>query len=269
MDVGVVVWWGLLVVIGVGNCVFLLRQWWLASYRRTAISSIRRNQLVLASVYTVVCAFRGFFPKADVQRFVLWDHFLSSIFLGRTLSTIAELCFVAQWALLLREVSVVISSRRAFWISAAIFPMIVIAECASWYAVITTNFMGNVVEESIWTLTFGLLFWAAASLAGRLPDSLSMLMRFAALSALLYLVFMMTVDVPGYYGRWVHDQAQMKTYFGFWDGIEDAAFSRKVTWRWEDWKYEVPWMTTYFSFAVWISQAAIRVPDLKKLTKKK
>jgi hypothetical protein len=33
-----------------------------------------------------------------------------------------------------------------------------------------------------------------------------------------------------------------------------------VSYRWEDWKSEIPWMTLYFSVAVWISIALVHVP---------
>ena len=33
-------------------------------------------------------------------------------------------------------------------------PLIVIAECFSWYAVLTRNFLGNAIENSIWAVTF-------------------------------------------------------------------------------------------------------------------
>ena len=65
---------------------------------------------------------------------------------GRSVATVAELCFVAQWALLLREVSQATGS--AFGLSVAPdVPLIVIAETCSWYSVLTTSNLGHVVEE--------------------------------------------------------------------------------------------------------------------------
>ena len=51
-----------------------------------------------------VRGFRSVFPaRRRVQRICLHDSWLSSVGVGRSLATIAELCFIAQWAILLRE----------------------------------------------------------------------------------------------------------------------------------------------------------------------
>ena len=39
----------------------------------------------------------------------------------------------------------------------AILPMIAIAEFSSWYAILTTNYLGHFVENSIWTVSALLL----------------------------------------------------------------------------------------------------------------
>ena len=65
----------------------------------------RRAQLVLSGVYTWVCAFRSFYPRVDLERTVLVDHWLSGIVLGRSAATLAEMCFTLQLTLLLLELS--------------------------------------------------------------------------------------------------------------------------------------------------------------------
>ncbi len=57
--------------------------------------------LVLCAAYVFGCAFRSFLPRADVQRICLFDHWTSSVAVGRSVATIAEVCFVAQWAIML------------------------------------------------------------------------------------------------------------------------------------------------------------------------
>ena len=37
-----------------------------------------------------------------------------------------------------------------------------------------------------------------------------------------------------------------------------------VTRRWEDWREEIPWMSLYFSAAVWLSIALVRAPPLAR-----
>ena len=38
-----------------------------------------------------------------------------------------------------------------------IVPLILVEECCSWYAVITTNYLGNAIENSLWAVTFTLI----------------------------------------------------------------------------------------------------------------
>merc|ERR1740123_529370 len=61
-------------------------------------------QKLYGLVFTVVCAFRGFFPRQDVEKYCLFDYkIISSVVLGRSLATIAEICLVWQFHLLLLE----------------------------------------------------------------------------------------------------------------------------------------------------------------------
>ena len=55
--------------------------------------------LLLCAAYVFGCAFRSFLPRADVQRICLFDTWLSSVMVGRTVATVAEVAFAAQWAL--------------------------------------------------------------------------------------------------------------------------------------------------------------------------
>ena len=47
----------------------------------------------------------------DVPRMCLFDSWFSSVIVGRSVATIAELCFVAQWSLLLWEIAQFSGSR--------------------------------------------------------------------------------------------------------------------------------------------------------------
>src|SRR5262249_47027727 len=57
--------------------------------------------LLLCAAYVFGCAFRSFLPRADVQRICLFDTWLSSVMIGRSVATVAEVCFAAQWAIAL------------------------------------------------------------------------------------------------------------------------------------------------------------------------
>ena len=59
--------------------------------------------LLLSAVYVLGCGFRSVLPMVDVPRICLHDTWISRIVVGRSIATVAELAFVAQWALLMRE----------------------------------------------------------------------------------------------------------------------------------------------------------------------
>jgi len=79
---------------------------------------------------------------------------------GRSVATIAELFFIAQSAILLHEAGKAANDKMLILTSQALMPLILIAEIYSWYAVLTTNYFGSVIEESLWTVA-GLLLIAS------------------------------------------------------------------------------------------------------------
>jgi hypothetical protein len=92
-----------------------------------------RIQILLSGGYVLGCAYRSAFPVYDLQRLCLVDSWLSSVFVGRSVATLAELC--------------------------------------SWYAVLTTSNGGHVLEESIWesevvwmSLYFSVAVWFSIGL---------------------------------------------------------------------------------------------------------
>src|SRR5260221_123407 len=117
----------------------------------------RRLQLLLSAVYVFGCAFRSAFPVYDVPRICLFNHWLSSVIVGRSVATVAELCFVGQWALMLNEISRAAKSALGTMVSLAVVPLIAVAEACSWYSVLTTSTLGHVAEEAFWGLSGALL----------------------------------------------------------------------------------------------------------------
>src|SRR5262249_30406958 len=149
----VAIWWGFLVAVSAVNIAL-----WLLLYRHFQTARQRNNlvrvelMVILCAVYVFGCAFRSVLPRADVQRICLFDMWLSSVFVGRSVATVAELCFAAQWAIILRLFAKFTMSDIVHNISYAVFCLKKITECFSWYAVITTNYLGNSIENSIWAL---------------------------------------------------------------------------------------------------------------------
>src|ERR671924_2111445 len=129
-------WWKLLSLAGVINLAawYATRELLEAGRERFAPAeyATRRALFWLAGVYVAGCAFRSFLPMIDVPRLCLHETAVSRIFVGRTVATVAELAFAAQWALLLREAGAVRAARAVLGLLAA-------AEALSWLAVLTTN----------------------------------------------------------------------------------------------------------------------------------
>ncbi|MDF1660711.1 MAG: hypothetical protein P1V97_03010, partial [Planctomycetota bacterium] len=101
--------------------------------------------LICAAIYTVVCAFRSFFPRVDLERTVLIDHPLSSIALGRSAATVAEMAFALQCAVFAASLS-----PEFRWIPFVLIPLIAIAQLCCWAGVLTLNHLWHAGEEILW-----------------------------------------------------------------------------------------------------------------------
>ncbi len=227
-----------------------------------------KNMIWFSSLYVFGCAYRSVFPKADVQRICLFDSWFSSVFLGRSVATFAEIAFVAQWAIILKYMGQYNDNKNVKIISQCILPLIIIAELFSWYAVITTNYFGNMIEESLWTVTYSLIAIALFLLHKHFKGALRHAIKIAIFCSIVYVSFMIFVDVAMYHERWVQDSLSQKVYFGFTHGIKDLNTRWIVTYDIKDWRHEIPWMSLYFSFAVLVSILLCYVPlnpeNLKK-----
>jgi hypothetical protein len=255
----VIIWWRALCALGVVN--MALWAWSAMSLERTRASrTVReqawwRRQLLLSAGFVFGCAFRSFLPRADVQRICLHDSWLSSVLVGRAVATVAELCFMTQMAMHLRRLAQRHESDVAFALSRLIVPMIAAAEMCSWYAVLTTNYLGNAFEESLWACSAALLLAGCAAVWRVCGAQTRKLLLIPFVAGPFYLLFMATVDVPMYVSRWRADAMAGRAYLSAARGLQDVAGRWIVTFQWQDWRTEVPWMTLYFSAAVWISIA--------------
>jgi hypothetical protein len=264
MAADVLSWWSVLCVVGAFNIAAWSTSALLLRRRQTALSAdiyaSRRVQLQLSAVYVFGCAFRSALPVFDVPRLCVVDSWLSSVIVGRSVATCAELCFVGQWAVLLREISRTTGSDFARKASLFLVPLIAMAETCSWYSVLTTSNIGHVAEESIWGLTAGLLVASLAVNGSRCSAARRPLLAAWCAVGVTYVLFMFVVDVPMYWSRWLADEAAGRHYLSIAQGVRDAAGHRVVSRRWADWKSEVAWMSLYFSVAVWLSIALIHAP---------
>ncbi|WP_213770589.1 hypothetical protein [Bradyrhizobium sp. dw_78] len=249
-------WWGLLTLVSGVN----IAGWFLlyGQLHEPEVGSLGRTSsiepmLLLCAAYVFGCAFRSLLPRADVQRICLFDTWLSSVVVGRSVATVAEVCFAAQWAIMLHQlgrISEADATLNAAWV---IVPLILIAECFSWYAVLTTNYLGNAIENSIWAVAFGVVGIGLCRLLPAFDGLVRVVLAVAITGIAFYLVFLMTVDVPMYLGRWrVTDGGTLLRPL---EGLRDVSTRWVVTHDLAEWKEEIAWMTLYFSAAVWASLA--------------
>lgn len=270
MSQEIYLWWTLLICV---SCVNLLAWSWAARALRQRqgvlprpVYASRRLQLLFSAGYVLGCAYRSALPVFDVQRICLVDSWFSSVIVGRSVATIAELCFVAQWALLQREISHTTGSKAGRGIAIAVVPLIAIAETFSWYSVLTTSNIGHVIEESLWGITAALLVANLLTNQQRLSPSVRPYLRVVCLFGVAYVFFMFSVDVPMYWERWVSDEGIGRQYLSLSQGVADASGRWIVSHDWSIWKTEVTWMTLYFSVAVWLSIAMVHAPIPKRHT---
>ncbi len=257
-------WWGLCAV----SAANLLAWAWAArNLRHRGEAGVRpgwpvaRLQLLLSAGYVLGCAYRSAFPVYDIPRQVLVDGWWSSVIVGRSVATVAELCFAAQWALLLRACADAAGDRPTRVAAAVLLPVIAAAELCSWHAVLTTSNLGHVLEESLWGLAaLGVVatLWRLVRHArGRArPVLLAWTTGGAAYAAYLF-----AVDVPMYLQRWLADESHGRRYLDLAQGLADASTRWVVSRHWDDWRGEALWMTLYFSVAVWTSLMLVHHAD--------
>jgi hypothetical protein len=212
-------------------------------------------QLLLSGVYVGVCGFRSLFPRVDLERVCLWDTWLSAILLGRTLATIAEVCFALQCALFLQRLGD-IAHVPALAVAAQVFvPLVVIAEAACWYAVLSLDHIGHAVEEALWALLMLLLAVGAGVAAVSADGTLRWLLVAGCVVYGIGAALTLAVDVRMYIRRRQTNAAVARLPLA--SGLRDSGLRRQPTRAWAVWREEVPWMTVYFSIGVWTSLAMV------------
>jgi hypothetical protein len=250
-------WWGLLTLVsGVNIAVWFALYGTLQEPRTSGFGSASTElMLLLCAAYVFGCAFRSFLPRADVQRICLFDTWLSSVMVGRTVATVAEVCFVVQWAIFLHQLGTIagaVTTLNAAWV---IVPLILIAECFSWHAVLTRNYLSHAIENSIWAVAFSIVGAGLCRLLPEFDGPVRVVLVIAIVGIVGYLAFLATIDVPMYLRRWRAEIASRTRLLSPLEGLRDVSVRWVVTHDLAEWKDEIPWMSLYFTAAVWASLA--------------
>jgi hypothetical protein len=243
-------WWSFLFLVSAGNLVL-----WVVIAREVhgPSDSYVAQQLLLSGIFAVACAFRSILPRVDLERQCLWNSPLSSIFVGRSVATVAELCFAGQCALLISKLSSLTGNASLQAVAWSIVPLILIAQVCCWYAVISLNHLGHAIEEVLWSALAFLMALSLGLALGQMPAGSRILSLLGMVACAGAALLMLAVDVPMYLARWRQGRKCGVRYLSMTEGLRDALQRRRVAHRWCDWRPEVPWMSLYFTVGVWLS----------------
>jgi hypothetical protein len=212
--------------------------------------NVHKLRPILATIYVLACGIRGMWPRMDELRICFYDNTISIVAIGRSLATVAELSFCAQICLAVLTIS------ENYLVANTLLVLNVIAQSCCWYSIITQDQRGHTVEESIWLISG--FVWTVACFrfnvhADHLSKDAQTFRRRILVAGPLFVLFMGTVDVPMYYSRYQHDLASGREYKSFRTGFAETLTCSSVSHKDSLWLPEIPWMTLYFSFAVWTS----------------
>src|SRR5262245_4210613 len=243
-------WWSSLFFVSAGNLIM-----WVVIAREVhgLSDGYVAQQLSLSGIFAAACAFRSILPRVDLERLCLWNSPLSSIFVGRSVATVAELAFAGQCALLISKLSALTGNAWVQVVGWWVVPLIVLAQLCCWHAVISLNHLGHAIEEILWSVLAFLVALSLGLSAGQMPADSRILSRFGMVACAGAALLMLAVDVPMYLARWRHARSNGIRYLSMMEGLRDALQRRRVAHRWCDWRPEVPWMSLYFSVGVWLS----------------
>jgi len=273
MQINVESWWYFLCTMATVNIIL-----WIMSvvyfhqskaFKNKKIHKWRVIMLWLSGIYVAGCAFRSVLPLIDLERFCVVDSILSNVFLGRSIATVAELSFISLCAILLHEAGRGTNDQFAIKVSLLLVPAIVIAETFSWYAMLSTNYFGSIFEESIWATCGILLLISLIKLTPHVKNRHRRFLSAMMVFAVGFVIFMVTIDVPMYITRWLADSANNVAYLSLMQGLNNALLPCTVNLNSDIWRDEIPWMSLYFTVAVWVSIALPIAPNYKKVIKKK
>lgn len=248
-------WWKFLCATAVINILV----WLVAIWMRSDTQEFSYAQPILSGIYVMVCAFRSFYPRIDLERYCLFDRPISSVVIGRSLATIAEISFTIQCAIVVYEMGLMMHSQSMIYIAYSLVPIIVIAQICCWYAALTLNHFWHGMEEIAWVVM--VMLAAACFAAGlvTLDGFYQVLMAVGLISCLGSAYIMAFFDIPMYLSRKEHSSKRGMKYLTVSEGIKDAIKRRVPTNDWEVWKKEAVWITPYFTVGVWLSIAMMLV----------
>ena len=111
------------------------------------------------------------------------------------------------------------------------------------------------IENSIWAVAFFIVGIGLCRLLPEFDGPVRVVLVIAIVGIAGYLAFLATIDVPMYLTRWRAEVVAGSRPLSPLEGLHDVSVRWVVTHDIAEWKDEIPWMSLYFSVAVWASLA--------------
>jgi hypothetical protein len=262
------IWWMSLSAASLINTAAWFVSAWLLGKRRARwpadAYTTRRKIMWLAAAYVLGCGFRSVLPMIEVPHICLFDVWISRVAVTRSVATIAEICFAAQWALLLREAGADTGTRLATLVSRILVPIVILAELFCWYAVFTGSYLPHAIENAHWTLAGMLVVMAFIALWPRVGNGARPFVAAVIASGTVYVAFMIAVDVPMYLARWQDGIAAGHEARSLIEGLRASLQRCVVTNDWAIWREDAVWLSLYFTAGVWVSIALAHAPHFRR-----
>jgi len=203
-------------------------------------------------VFIMACSIRSIFPRIDGLRICLFDYWLSYPLVGRICATFGELAFAYQLTLVTKSFAYKLNCHKIYKGMDLVMGLIFIAQLFCWYGVLYHKNLMHVIEESIWMvsmLSIGLSYLYFNELVSNNVTKFKFTLAFLISAG--YSIFMIFIDIPMYYNRYL--KYNYYNYGSFLDKIKDMAICKIVTSNYLVWNNDVIWMTGYFIGASYLS----------------
>ena len=232
------------------------------------LNKFSKKLTILVMIYTYVCAIRGIYPRIEDSGLCAYDNTISKPIIGRTLATVAELSFAMFFVLLtktfLKDIFKINNNTNLLGlkkINNVLFPLIILAQIFCWIGSITKDTQWNALEESLWAIfalvkvvIYSIMYYNIYKISNnKLTNSiklLKMLIPFIVIFMSVYFIYMVCIDVPLYIKKSKNYKGKLNSLF---QGLKELSLCRVVTFSYKKWKNEIPWLTSYFTLAVWFA----------------
>jgi len=224
---------------------------------------------ILVINYTLAGAFRSIRPVVEGERICLFKSNISVPLVTRSVATIAELSYITLLVLvfngIIKKVMKVYPKNKILPVLLLVNFLLIgfnaLAQFSCWVGTITTDRIWNAVEESIWAgsgivvlfIALYLFCLVSGNSGDKTIDMIKSFLPVVIIISLIYIGFMILVDVPMYIKKAKNEKHIKKRDVE--TGINELKSCSAVTQKMEFWRHEIPWLSGYFTFGVWSSIA--------------